>query len=105
MDAGSRLAAVAVSSSHPDRRDPLDLDVVGWHGALHLDDPEPRLDLSQPGGIGGNRRIDSAWRSRSIPRNCSALTFSSSITATCSRVNPRFFSAMMRLSRANWAAS
>jgi hypothetical protein len=28
-----------------DGRDPLDLDVVDWHGALQLDDPEPRLDL------------------------------------------------------------
>jgi hypothetical protein len=38
----------------PDGRDPLDLDVVGWHGALHLDDLEPRLDLRQPGCVRGD---------------------------------------------------
>jgi hypothetical protein len=38
---------------HPDRRDALDLDVVGGHGALPLDDLESRLDLGQPRRVGG----------------------------------------------------
>jgi len=38
----------------PDSRDPLDLDVVGRHGALPFDDLEPRLDLRQAGGVGGD---------------------------------------------------
>jgi hypothetical protein len=38
---------------HPDGGDLLDLDVVGGHGALPLDDLESRLDLGQPGRVGG----------------------------------------------------
>jgi hypothetical protein len=33
----------------PDRGQGLDLDVLAGHCTLRLDDPEPRLDLAQPG--------------------------------------------------------
>src|SRR5215211_844896 len=36
----------------PDSRDALDLNVVGQHGALPLDDPKPGFDLRQSGGVG-----------------------------------------------------
>ena len=47
----------------------------------------------------------SARRSFSMPRSSSALTFSASTVRTCSRVKPRSFSAMTRLSSASWLAS
>jgi hypothetical protein len=41
----------------PYPRDAFDLDVVCRHGALTLDDSEPRLDLRQPGRVGRDLRL------------------------------------------------
>jgi hypothetical protein len=54
-----RLEAVGLAGDlgDPYSGDSLDLDVVGRHGALLLDESEPRLDLAQPGRIGVDPRL------------------------------------------------
>ena len=60
-DGGDRVGFEAgrrrVKLGDPHGRNLLDLNILCWHGALHLDDPEPRLDLGQPGAVGGDLRL------------------------------------------------